>query len=160
MTVIQKEVSLLPARLALGSSMLYHGGTKLSSEGAAKTAQAFSQMGIKPGRFWALATGASELFAGVASILGVGTRVAALAVLVTQTVAISKVHAGNGFDVTKGGYEYNLALMGIAFGLLLAGPGRLSVHETLECAAEGRLLRKLLRKARPTRTLRLIKLLK
>jgi putative oxidoreductase len=32
----------------------------------------------------------------------------------------------------KGGYEFNLALMAIAAGLLLAGPGPLSVHQTID----------------------------
>lgn len=154
------DLTLLPTRLALGSSMLYHGASKLSAEGAQKTGEGFEQMGIKPGKFWAVATGASELFAGLSSILGVGTRLAALGVLVTQSVAIAKVHAQNGFDITKGGYEYNLALIAMALGLLVTGPGRLSLHEALECAAEGRMPRKLLRKARPTRLVRLVKLLK
>ena len=39
--------------------------------------------------------------------------------LVTQSVAIAKVHRRNGFDVTKDGYEFNVALMAIAAGLLL-----------------------------------------
>jgi len=97
---------------------------------------------------------------GVSALLGFLTRPAALAVLITQAVAIAKVHAKNGYDVAKGGYEYNVALMAIAAGLLVAGPGLFSVHEELECLAEGHGAKRLLRKARPNALLRLIKLLK
>jgi putative oxidoreductase len=122
--------SLLPARVALGSTMLYHGIQKLRDR--EKAGGSFEAIGISPGRPWALATALAEAFAGASALLGVLTRPAALAVLVTQSVAIAKVHRQRGFDVTKGGYEFNVALMAIAAGLLLAGPGRVSVHHTID----------------------------
>ncbi len=76
-----RDASFVPVRLALGSAMVYHGASKLRGDGTSQTAQMFEQLGIKPGRRWALATGIAEAFAGVASILGVLTRPAALAVL-------------------------------------------------------------------------------
>jgi putative oxidoreductase len=152
----QGALSVVPARLALGSSMIHHGRTKLSMEGAAKTGQAFHQMGIRPGRFWAVATGTAEVFAGVASILGLGTRVAALAVLVTQTVAIAKVHKPKGFDITRGGYEYNLTLMAIALGMLVAGPGDVSAHRVLDRLVARRRRRGLLRWVRGPRSIRAV----
>jgi len=108
----------------------------------------------------AIATGTAEVFAGACALLGFLTRPAALAVLVTQAVAIAKVHAKNGFDITKGGYEFNVALMAIAAGLLVAGPGMFSLHEELECLAEGHGPRKLLRKARPNALLRALRTVK
>jgi putative oxidoreductase len=116
--------------------MLYHGIQKLRD--AEKAGGAFEGMGISPGRPWALATALAETFAGASALLGVLTRPAAVAVLVTQSVAIAKVHRKRGFDMTKGGYEFNLALMAIAAGLLLAGPGRLSIHQTIDRALTGR----------------------
>ena len=156
----RKDAGLLPIRAALGASMVYHGLGKLKEEGPEKTGQMFSQVGIQPGKAWAIATGVTEVFVGVSALLGFLTRPAALAVLITQAVAIAKVHAKNGYDVAKGGYEYNVALMAIAAGLLVAGPGLFSVHEELECLAEGHGAKRLLRKARPNALLRLIKLLK
>jgi putative oxidoreductase len=44
------------------------------------------------------------------------------------------VHRRNGFDATKGGYEFNLALMAIATGLLVAGPGEVSIHQVVDRA--------------------------
>jgi putative oxidoreductase len=159
-TRVRKDAALLPMRAALGASMVYHGLGKLRGEGPQQTGQMFEQLEIKPGKKMAVATGISEVFAGAASILGIFTRPAALAVLVTQAVAVWKVHAKNGYDVGKGGYEYNLTLMAIAAGLLAAGPGIFSLHEELECLAEGKGGRRLLRKARPNAFLRLVKLVK
>jgi putative oxidoreductase len=156
----RKDAALLPVRAALGGTMLYHGLGKLKDEGREQHAQYFEQIGIRPGKTLAVATGIAEVFAGASALLGFLTRPAALAVLVTQAVAISKVHAQKGFDVTKGGFEYNLALIAIAAGLLLAGPGVFSVHEALETLAQGRGPKKLLRRARPTRLLTALKLLK
>ena len=153
-----KEAALVPARAALGASMLFHGIVKVQS--AEQTGQHFEGMGIQPGKPWALATGYAEAFAGVGAVLGIWTRPAALAVLVTQAVAIWKVHGSKGFDITKGGYEYNLTLMAIAAGLLIAGPGSYSAHEGLEALAQGRGARRLFRKARPSPLLRFLKLIK
>jgi putative oxidoreductase len=125
-------LGLLPARAALGATMLYHGVHKLRDW--EKAGRSFQSMGISPGRPWALATALAETFAGASALLGVLTRPAALAVLVTQSVAIAKVHHRNGFDVSRGGYEFNVALMAIAAGLLLAGPGPVSVHQTIDRA--------------------------
>lgn len=154
------DAALLPARLALGSSMVYHGASKLRGEGPTQTGQMFEQLGIRPGKTWALATGLAEAFAGVAAILGIATRPAAVAVLVTQAVAIARVHAQKGYSVMQGGFEYNLALMAIAAGLLVGGPGRISAHEAVEHAVEGRGVRRLRRRARPSAVSRAVRLLK
>jgi putative oxidoreductase len=154
------NLSLLPPRLALGGAMLYHGASKLRGEGPAQTGQFFEAVGLKPGEKLARATGWAEVLAGTMAVLGVGTRLAALAVLVTQFFAVQKVHAAKGYDVMQGGYEYNLALMAMSLGLLLRGPGGLSVHEGLERLAEGRGPRRLLRRARPHPLLRALKLVK
>jgi len=151
------DASFVPVRLALGSAMVYHGASKLRGEGPAQTGQMFEQLGIKPGKAWAIATGIAEAFAGVASILGILTRPAALAVLVTQAVAVARIHSKKGYDVMQGGMEYNLALMAIATGLLLAGPGRVSAHEVLEHAVEGHGGKRLWRRVRPSPLVRAVR---
>ena len=104
----RKDAAFLPLRAALGSTMIYHGLSKLKEERREATGQMFEQVGLRPGKPLAVATGAAEVFAGIASFLGFLTRPAALAVLVTQLVAIAKVHRKKGFDVMQGGFEYNL----------------------------------------------------
>jgi putative oxidoreductase len=151
----RKDLGLIPTRSALGAAMLYHGVDKLKRAKRDQSAQFFESTGLRPGHFWSRATGIAETAAGALSVLGLLTRPAALAVLVTQAVAIAKVHAPRGFSSIKGGFEYNLTLMAIAAALLLNGPGRFSTHEALERALEGR---------RPRRKrsflLRLVRLLK
>ncbi len=158
MAVSAKELSLVPARGALGATMLYHGAQKLRAEGLEQSAPMFESMGFAPGRTWAMATGLAEVVGGATAILGIGTRLGALAVLVTQGVAVWKVHAAKGFANTAGGYEFNLLLMAAALGLLLAGPGTLSAHEVVERRLEGPA--GWLRRARPRRAVRIAKLLK
>ena len=156
----RKELALIPPRAALGASMVYHGMGKLRDGGPEQAGQFFEQVGLQPGKHMAVAAGIAEVFAGVGTILGLWTRPAALAVLVTQAVAVAKVHAKNGYDTAKGGFEYNLALMAIAAALLIAGPGVVSTHEGIERLVEGRGARRFLRKARPSPLLRFIKALK
>jgi putative oxidoreductase len=157
----RKDAGFLPMRAALGGTMIYHGLSKLKEEENRQEAgQMFEQIGIRPGRPLAVATGIAEVFAGVSAVLGFLTRPAALAVLVTQGVAIAKVHGKKGFDVAQGGFEFNLALMAIALGLFFAGPGLFSVHEQLEHLAEGRGPKRVLRRSRPNALLRAIKLVK
>lgn len=140
------DLALLPTRAALGATMLYHGIDKLRAHG--RTTGMFESMGIRPAGFWARATAVAETFAGAAAVTGLLIRPAALAVLVTQAVAISKVHAPKGFSITKGGYEFNVALMAIATGLLLAGPGRYSGHHALSRTAPETLTARLFRRKR------------
>ena len=156
--VSPKELSLVPARGALGATMLYHGASKLRAEGIEQTAPMLESMGFVPGRRWAMATGLAEVIGGATAILGIGTRVGALAVLVTQGVAIWKVHASKGFANTAGGYEFNLLLMAAALGLLLAGPGTLSAHAVVERRLRGPA--GWLRRARPRRAARIARLLR
>jgi putative oxidoreductase len=156
---MRNDVALTAPRAALGATMVFHGLSKLRGDAPEKIGAAFEGMGLRPGKPLALATGIAETFAGCAALLGLWTRPAALAVLVTQGVAIAKVHSKKGFDVMNGGFEFNLALMAIAAGLLIAGPGVLSAREGIERLAEGRGARRVLRKARPGGLLRLIQLL-
>jgi putative oxidoreductase len=157
---LRKEAALIPPRAALGASMVYHGLGKLREDAPQQVGGYFESIGLKPGKQLAVATGIAEIFAGIGAILGLWTRPAALAVLVTQAFAVGKVHAKNGFDVAKGGYEFNIALMCIAGALLIAGPGMFSAHEAIERLAEGRGPKRFWRKAQPSPLLRLIKVLK
>jgi putative oxidoreductase len=138
---ILKAAALMPPRLALGSTMVFHGLSKLKKDVSEKQAPFFEQMGFKPGKPWVLALGITEVLSGVSAILGVATRVTALAVIATQAVAIAKVHRSKGFSNEKGGYEFNLALVSTALALLLRGPGSVSVHSALEHRAKRRELR-------------------
>jgi putative oxidoreductase len=151
--VTTHDVSVVPLRAALGATMLYHGAEKLRGEGPEQTGQMFEQLGLQPGRKLAKLTGWSELLAGGALVLGLATRAAALAVLVTQGMAIAKVHGQKGFSNLAGGYEFNLALMAVALGIFVAGPGQVSAHGAIARRGERR---SWFGVRRPSRTQRLL----
>ena len=69
-----------------------------------------------------------ELLGGVALLLGMLTRVAALGLIVIQVGAIATVTAGKGFSFTEGGgYEYNIALVAMCLTLVVLGGGTWAV---------------------------------
>ena len=126
-----KDAALIPARFALGSTMLYHGTAKLRGEGPQQTGQMFEGLGLKPGKALAIATGLAETFAGAAAVLGIATRPAALAVLVTQAMAISKVHAPRGFFPMLNGGDAAILFCFIFLYFAVAGGGPWSLDRLL-----------------------------
>jgi len=79
-----------------------------------------------------------ECFGGLAMILGVLVRPAAVGLIIVMLVAIAKVHWSNGFFINwslepgKGhGFEMNLALIGMALAVLVGGAGALSIDRWL-----------------------------
>jgi putative oxidoreductase len=132
----RRDAGLLGPRAMLGATMLYHGVEKLRAPEQA--AGQFESLGIKPAGFWARATAIAEAGAGALMLAGWLVRPAALAVLVTQAMAIRKVHGPKGFAAHRGGYEFNLGLMATAAAMLLGGPGRFSLSRLLAGATEPR----------------------
>ncbi len=137
MELTAKDLALVPARMSLGATMLKHGLPKVRAESNPQAGAFFEQLGFRPGARWAWLTGAAELAAGASLLLGVGTRLGALAVLGTQAVAVAKVHAPKGFDNRAGGWEFNALIMATALGVLIAGPGTVSIHDVIERRLEG-----------------------
>lgn len=137
MEMTLQDFGLVPARMSLAATMIKHGLPKVRAEGNAQAGAFFEQLGLKPGTRWAWLAGAAEVAAGVSLALGIATRLGALAVLGTQAVAVSKVHWSKGFDNMAGGWEFNALIMATALGVLLAGPGQISLHEALEHRVQG-----------------------
>jgi putative oxidoreductase len=93
-------------RLVLGALFLTHASLKIFVFTPAGTAQFFESIGL-PGAL-AYLTMLVEVVSGIALILGVQTRIAALAGCVILLGAIFTVHIHNGFFFTNpnGGWEY------------------------------------------------------
>jgi putative oxidoreductase len=89
------------------------------------------QLGVKPARPMAILAGLAEFGGGILVMLGLLTPLAALALIVVMIVAVLTVHLKNGFFVTSGGYEFNLALAGMALTLLIIGAGAYSLDSVL-----------------------------
>jgi len=117
-----RDYSLLVLRLFVGGVFVAHGALKLFG-GLSGFAGFLQQVGVPAPDIMAPLVAAVEFLGGVAIILGLGTRTAALLLAVVMIVAMATVTLARGF---AGGYDINLALLGGLFALLLAGPGKVA----------------------------------
>jgi putative oxidoreductase len=119
-------------RITTGLLLMPHGAQKLfgwfGGYGLVATGQFFeTKLGLSPGLAFAGLAGFIEFFAGLALVIGLLARPAALGVLTLMTVALFKVHLPNGFFWTSGGYEYPLMWGLLALAILFRGGGRYSL---------------------------------
>jgi putative oxidoreductase len=126
---------LLVARLAFGLAFAAHGSQKLfgwfGGYGLDGTGGYFESLGYRPGRFFALAAGASELTAGILTATGLLGPVGPALMLMVMIVAMATVHAGNGFFAGSNGIEVPYLYAAVGVTLALAGPGALSLDALL-----------------------------
>lgn len=119
----------LVLRGVIGSTMIAHGVKHgRSLEG---TAGWFEGIGFKQPELQAKTSAVVEIGAGTAVLAGAATPLASAAVIGTMAVAARSVHVPNGFFISNEGYEYVLALGGMAAVLAALGPGRYSVDGRL-----------------------------
>jgi putative oxidoreductase len=122
-------------RAACGAFLLPHAGQKLfgwfGGYGLAGSAPFFDKLGLSPGYGWALAAALVEGVGGVLLILGLLTRLAALAVIALMAVALLQVHLANGFFWTSMGWEFPAFWGVVAFVILLRGGGELSLDRAI-----------------------------
>jgi uncharacterized membrane protein YphA (DoxX/SURF4 family) len=86
------------------------------------------EQGIELTQAAQLAVAWGELLGGLAMLLGCLTRLAAIGLIIIQVGAIATITFQRGFSFAAGGgYEYNLALVGMCLALLITGAGLLSV---------------------------------
>jgi len=122
-------------RIFIGIIFVAHGSQKLfgwfGGGGLAGTAQWMESIGLAPGTLMALLAGGTEFFAGLALIIGLLARPAALGLTFTLLVAIFSVHIHNGLFMANNGYEFALALLGGTLAVLIEGAGKLSVDRAI-----------------------------
>lgn len=119
-------------RATVGLILVPHGAQKLfgwfGGYGLEGTAGFFAgNLGLEPGIFWAALVGGVEFFGGLFLALGLLTRPVAAAIAMLMAVALFRVHLGNGFFWTDGGYEYPLMWGLLALGFALRGGGAISI---------------------------------
>jgi putative oxidoreductase len=129
------NLGLLVLRVVVGLLFVGHGAQKLlgwfGGHGLATTAAFFESLGLRPGRRMALAAGVAEMTGGLLFATGLVTPLGAALLSAVMFTAIWTVHACNGLWVTNGGFEYNLVLLAVAFGVTAAGAGRWSLDDVL-----------------------------
>lgn len=121
------DYALLAARVVAGIIFTAHGAQKLfgafGGPGLEKTVEMMGPLGYP--------VTVGEFFGGLGLIVGFLSRFSAAALIVTMLGAIAMVHGKNGFFLQGGGFEYNLALIGLLAPTLIAGPGRYAVGACL-----------------------------
>lgn len=129
------SIGLLVIRLVFGLTFAAHGAQKLfgwfGGYGIAGTGGYFESIGIKPGKPMALLAGLGEFGGGLLFAAGLLTPLAALAIVITMLVAIITVTGKNGYWITANGYEYSVAIIAVAVGVALTGPGAYALDALL-----------------------------
>jgi putative oxidoreductase len=121
------DLSLLILRVIVGLIFTVHGAQKLlgvwGGSGLVDTVEKMGPLGYP--------VTIGEFFGGLGLIVGFLTRFSAASLIVIMFGAIAMVHGKNGLLLSDGGFEYNLALIGLLAPILLAGPGRFSIGRYL-----------------------------
>lgn len=120
------NVALLILRLSAGLFMLTHGMGKLTALFGDAPIQFPDPIGVGATASLTLAV-FSEVFCSILLILGLGTRLATIPLIVTMLVAAFIVHATDGF----GKQELPLFYVSVYFVIALAGAGKYSIDKWL-----------------------------
>ncbi|MCG3164199.1 MAG: hypothetical protein JMDDDDMK_05682 [Acidobacteria bacterium] len=130
--------AILPIRLALGAIMFAHGAQKIFGvwveNGGGLTnwvngPAPFPEM--QPAWLWLGAAAFSEFIGGALVMIGLYTRVGAFFIACVMIVAIFGVHWKHGFFMNDGGFEFPLALLGMAISLIIYGGGNASIDSQM-----------------------------
>jgi putative oxidoreductase len=122
-------------RVAIGLLFLAHAGLKIFVFTPAGTAQFFGSLGLPPALAYLII--AIELVGGVALILGVYSRIAALALIPGMVGAIVLVHGAAGFffNNPNGGWEYPAFWIVGLLTVALLGDGAFALRPTFAVPA-------------------------
>ena len=122
-------------RIPVGIILAAHGAQKLfgwfGGYGLEGTGQWMASIGLEPGYLMALMAGSAEFFGGIALVVGLLARPAALVSAVTMVVAIVTVHLDNGLFMSNNGYEFALTLLAATVALTIQGAGSYSVDNVI-----------------------------
>lgn len=113
-------------RLVVGAVFIVHGAQKFFVFGIGGVTAAFAQMHIPLPMIAAPVVAIVEFVGGIALVVGLFTRVAAILLAIDMVGAIVFVHGRNGFFLPMG-FEYALTLLAVFVALAVAGPGEYSV---------------------------------
>jgi putative oxidoreductase len=128
-------LGLLILRLVVGLIVAGHGAQKLfgwwGGPGMTGWTNAMVRMRIRPAVPWAWMSALAELGGGLLVAAGFLNPLGSFALAGSMLVAMILVHWPKGFWVGKGGYEYNLMILGAAAAVAIAGPGAYSLDNAL-----------------------------
>jgi putative oxidoreductase len=133
---LSTDFALVAVRTVLAWIFIYYGGGKLFGwfnapvSGIHQASLFFANTAhLRPGGFFAVLGGVTELGGAIAVALGLGSRLAGLALFADMVIAMITVSWRYGINSEKlpAGYELNVALCVLALVIVLLGAGRFSV---------------------------------
>ncbi len=120
------DIVLLVLRITIGALMLTHGLPKMEALLSGEPIQFVSVFGLSPAVSLGL-TVFAEVFCSILILVGFGTRLAAIPLIITMAVAAFIVHAADPF----GKQEMAILYLAVYVVLLIAGSGRYSLDRLL-----------------------------
>ena len=124
------HVALLVLRIASALVFLYHGSAILFGAFGGPGPERFAAFIHAPAAAGYL-VGLAQFCGDLAMLTGAFMRIGAISIMIVMLGAIFMVHLQHGFDVTKGGVEYALTQLLLAFALSLTGSGKYSLSSVL-----------------------------
>ena len=118
-------VPLLLLRLVLAYG--FYGPAKMKWKDINSVIDWFGSIGIPAPVFNAYLAAGTEMLGVVLLVLGLGTRLIAIPLVITMLVAIKTVHWANGFEAADNGFEIPLYYVIMLLTLLVYGPGKWSI---------------------------------
>ncbi|HWE57139.1 MAG TPA: DoxX family protein [Acidimicrobiales bacterium] len=133
-----RDTALLGARVVLAWLFVYHGAETLfgafHGPGIQRAEIFYGQIaGLHPAVFFTVLGGCIEFFGGIGVGLGILGRLAAAGLVGDMLMAMITVTFANGVASNRpgGGYELNLALIGVGFVVALLGTGSWSLDAVI-----------------------------
>jgi putative oxidoreductase len=126
----KQEIALGLLRVVIGIVFIAHGYQKFFQYGIHNVAGMFGQIGIPLPVLSAYLAASAELFGGIALLLGLLTRVAAIPVAVNMIVAILQVHLKGGFFLPNG-FEYALVMLAANIAFITGGGGAFALDNVV-----------------------------
>lgn len=121
------QIGLLFIRVAIGMLMLTHGLPKMQMLLSGDPVQFPPLFGLSPAATLGLAV-FSEVFCAVFVIVGLGTRLAVIPLIITMLVAVFMIHGADPFAKKEMATLYLIPFLG----LLLTGSGKFSLDYLLQ----------------------------
>lgn len=121
------DAILLIARITIAVLMLVHGIPKLNSLFSGEPVQFVSVFGLSPEISLGLAVFA-EVICSILILVGLGTRLAVIPLIITMLVAVVYIHAADGIAKQELGIHYLL----VYILLFIGGSGKYSLDAVLD----------------------------
>ncbi len=121
------DLALLWLRVLMGAGIAWHGYGKVFGGHMAGLTQGVAKMGLPNPELFAWAAALSEFAGGILVVVGLLTRLSALSIFITMSVAAFMVHAADPFSAKELAFAY----WTIAGALILTGAGQFSLDNRI-----------------------------